>query len=211
VDNHNQRLLPINGSTARPAPYAGIRSEIFRWISIVYLNLFGWKISGDWPLPDEAGLHKAVLVAAPHTSNWDGINMLATAGYYRVKLRWMGKASLTHGPFGWVLKKLGCVAVDRSIRTNMVRLMAEAFEATDQMVLAVPPEGTRKSTGRWKSGFYHIAVAAKVPIVVSVLDYGTKRVSLAAMLYPTGDYKTDLEVIRGHYTQAVGKNQSLVQ
>jgi 1-acyl-sn-glycerol-3-phosphate acyltransferase len=191
----------IDGSSARPAPFRGVGSEIVRWISAAYLKLGGWKIQGDWP-----PLDKAVLVAAPHTSNWDGLNMLAAAGYYRVKLRWMGKASLTRGPFGGLIKALGCVPIDRSQSNDVVRAMADALAASDRMLLAIPPEGTRSAVREWKSGFYHIAVAAGVPILMTVLDYGTKRISIAAVLYPSGDYEADLAVIRGHYAAAEGKN-----
>lgn len=192
----------IDGSSAQPAAFRSAGSEIVRWISAAYLKLAGWKVCGDWP-----GLDKAVLVAAPHTSNWDGLNMLATAGFYRVKLRWMGKASLVRGPFGWLIRALGCVPIDRSQSKDVVRIMSEAFDASERMVLAIPPEGTRSAVHEWKSGFYHIAVAGGVPIVLSVLDYGTKRVSLAAVFYPSGDYDADLAVIRSHYTSAVGKNR----
>jgi len=196
------RTEVIDGSTARPAPFKGIGSEIVRGISGVYLKLGGWTIHGDWP-----PLDKAVLVAAPHTSNWDGLNMLAAAGYYRVKLRWMGKASLTRGPFGWLIKALGCVPIDRSQSNDVVRAMADAFAATDRMLLAIPPEGTRSAVREWKSGFYHIAVAAGVPILLTVLDYGTKRISLAAVVYPSGDYETDLPLIRAYYAAAKGKRR----
>ena len=177
-------------------------SEIVRWISTAYLKLGGWTIHGDWP-----PLAKAVLVAAPHTSNWDGLNMLAAAGYYRVKLRWMGKASLTRGPFGRLIKALGCVPIDRSQSNDVVRVMAEAFAASDRMLLAIPPEGTRSAVRDWKSGFYHIAVAAGVPILLTVLDYGTKRISLAAVFHPSGDYEADLPIIRAHYAAAKGKRR----
>ena len=195
------RHVLIDGSTARPAVYRGVGSEIVRWISGAYLKLAGWKIGGDWPPID-----KLVLVAAPHTSNWDGLNMLAAAGYYRVKLRWMGKASLTRGPFGWLIKALGCVPIDRSQSNDVVRAMADAFGASKRMLLAIPPEGTRSAVREWKSGFYHIAVAAGVPIMMTVLDYGAKRISLAAVLYPSGDYDADLAIIRGHYAGAMGKS-----
>jgi len=196
------RHILLDGTTARPAPFNGPFSEVVRWISTLYLTLAGWKLRGDWP-----ALDKAVLVAAPHTSNWDGINMLAAAGYYRVRLRWMGKKSLTEGPFGWLIKALGCVPIDRSGSHDVVNAMRAQFASEARMVLAVPPEGTRSLVGEWKSGFWHIAVAADVPIVVSVLDYGKKCVSLAAVLYPSGDYEADLALIRGHYVDAVGKNR----
>ncbi|WP_135212920.1 1-acyl-sn-glycerol-3-phosphate acyltransferase [Vitreimonas flagellata] len=191
----------IDGSTARPAPYSGLGSEIVRWLSSAYLTLAGWKVRGDWP-----GVDKAVLVAAPHTSNWDGLNMLATAGFYRVKLAWMGKKSLTQGPFGWVLKAMGCVPIDRSQSNDVVNVMREAFARRARLILAIPPEGTRTLAREWKSGFYHIAHGAGVPLVISVLDYGTKTVSLAAVIEPSGDYAADLALIRAHYVGVKGKH-----
>lgn len=191
---------PIDQSTARPAASRGPLADVVRWVSGAYLRLGGWKVRGDWP-----GLDKAVLVAAPHTSNWDGVNMLATAGFYRVKLRWMGKKSLTQGPFGWLIKWLGCVPIDRSGANDVVRAMADAFAAEPRMVLAIPPEGTRSAAREWKTGFYHIAHAANVPLVLSVLDYGTRTVSLAAVVRTSGDYEADLPIIRGYYANAAGK------
>jgi 1-acyl-sn-glycerol-3-phosphate acyltransferase len=202
VSTVSLRQIVIDGATARPAAFRGVGSEVVRWVSAAFLKFGGWKIRGDWP-----ALDKAVLVAAPHTSNWDGLNMLAAAGYYRVKLRWMGKASLTRGPFGWLIKALGCVPIDRSQSNDVVRAMADAFGGSQRMLLAIPPEGTRSSVREWKSGFYHIAVAAGVPILLTVLDYGSRTVSLAAVVYPSGDYDADLAIIRGHYVGAEGKSR----
>lgn len=192
---------PIDQNTARPASANGLGAALTRFVCATYLQLAGWKVRGDWP-----ALDKAVLVAAPHTSNWDGINMLATAGFYRVKLRWMGKKSLTQGPFGWLIKWLGCVPIDRSGANDVVRAMTEAFAAEPRMILAIPPEGTRSATREWKTGFYHIARAANVPLILSVLDYGTKTASLAAVVTPSGDYDADLRVIQNYYAAAAGKH-----
>lgn len=195
------RHTAIAPSSARPAPSKGLFSNFVRWCCIAYLKLTGWRMQGDWP-----AIEKMVLVAAPHTSNWDGLNMLAAAGYYRIRLRWMGKKSLTTGPFGWLIKALGCVPIDRAQSNDVVKAMADAFSTTDRMVLAIPPEGTRDRVKEWKSGFYHIAVAANVPVVLSVLDYKRKTMSIAAVVHPSGDYETDLPVIRAYYANAVGKH-----
>lgn len=192
---------PIDQTSARPARASNLLADITRLICATYLKLGGWKLRGDFP-----ALDKAVLVAAPHTSNWDGINMLATAGYYRVKLKWMGKKSLTTGPFGGIIKWLGCVPIDRSAANDVVRVMAEAFAATPRMILAIPPEGTRSATREWKTGFYHIALAANVPLILSVLDYGAKTISLPAIITPSGDYDADLKVIQSYYASARGKH-----
>lgn len=195
--------IVIDPKTAKPAPYRGVGSEIVRWVSIAFLKLGGWRMQGDWP-----AIEKMVLVAAPHTSNWDGLNMLAAAGYYRIKLRWMGKKSLTQGPFGWLIKALGCVPIDRSASHDVVSAMREQFALNERMVLAIPPEGTRARVDEWKSGFYHIATGAGVPIVLSVLDYGRKTMSIAAVIHPSGDYEADLKIIRGFYADAVGKHRA---
>lgn len=187
----------------QPRPYRGALAEIIRGLSCCYLAADGWKIRGDWP-----ALKKAVLIAAPHTSNWDGLNMLAAASYYRISLKWMGKESLTRGPFGWLIRALGCVPVDRSARNNLVQAMTAAFSACEEMILAVPPEGTRSLAREWKSGFYHIARGAQVPLILSVLDYGTKTIQIAGVFHPTGDYDSDLVRIQAYYRNAVGKHRA---
>ena len=84
--------------------------------------------------------------------------------------------------------------------------MAEAFAATQRMILAIPPEGTRSAAREWKTGFYHIARAANVPLILSVLDYGAKTISLAAIVTPSGDYEADLKIIQSYYATARGKH-----
>ena len=187
-------------STARPGAFRGPFSELWRYLCTAYLKLAGWKMRGDWP----RDLQKMVLIAAPHTSNWDGVNMLAAAGYYRIPLKWMGKRELTTGPFGGVVRWLGCVAVDRRGGTDLVDQMRAAFAERARMVLAVPPEGTRAAVNEWKTGFYHIARAAGVPLVMSVLDYGTKTIRLSGSFVPSGDYAADLPIIKSHYHGAQG-------
>jgi len=174
-------------------------SDLASGLCGAYLDLCGWKIRGDWPADP-----KAVIVAAPHTSNWDGIYMLAAAAYFRVKLGWMGKKSLTTGPFGGLVKWLGCVPIDRSGSNNMVSSMAAAFAARDEMLLLVPPEGTRGLVRDWKSGFYHIARVAGVPLIIAVMDYGTRTIRIATVFHPTGNAETDIAAIQIWYKGAVG-------
>lgn len=186
--------------SAKPAPFRGPFSEAWRLLCAAYLKLSGWKVEGDWP----RDIQKMTLVAAPHTSNWDGVNMLAAAGYYRVPLKWMGKKELTTGPFGGLVRWLGCIPVDREKGGDLVKTMADAFAKAKTMTLAVAPEGTRAATRGWKSGFYYIALAAGAPIVMSVLDYGTKTIALSGVLTPSGDYEADLKLIQSHYAGAKG-------
>lgn len=187
--------------TAKPRPWRGWLFEIYRWLSIAFLKLGGWKIEGDWPAED-----KLVLVAAPHTANLDGFLMLAAAGYFRVRVRWMGKKSLTTGPLGGLVRFAGCVPIDRSSKNDVVEQMRQAFAAHHELVLVVPPEGTRARTERWKSGFYYIAHTAGVPIVLGVLDYKTRTIRISGIVWPTGDYEADLPLIQQHYVDAVGKH-----
>jgi 1-acyl-sn-glycerol-3-phosphate acyltransferase len=189
---------------ARPGPYAGPVAQLTHWLCGAWLALGGWTVMGDWP--DEP---KAVILAAPHTSNWDGVNMLATAGYFRIKLAWMGKESLTKGPFGGLVRWTGCIPVNRSAANGVVRSMTEAFAARDQLLLAISPEGTRSLTREWKRGFYHIAISAQVPIILSVMDYGTRTIRISGVFHPTGDYEADLAQMLVHYRTATGRKKEL--
>lgn len=191
------------GAWGRPRPYAGLARELGRYAGIAFLRLAGWSVQGDWPR-----LPKAVLVAAPHTSNWDGVYMLAAAAYYRIGLKWMGKDSLVRGPLGPVMRALGCVPVDRSGPNDLVQTMTLAFAAKTEMVLAVPPEGTRSLSPVWKSGFYHIARMAGLPIILAIMDYGTKTITIAGVFTPSGDYAADLPVIQAYYKGASGKHKA---
>lgn len=188
-------------SSARIAPPRGIGAEIYRWASRLLLWLGGWKTAGDFP-----AVPRAVVLAAPHTSNWDGIWMIAAAGKYRIRLHWMGKASLARGPFGWLAKLSGLIPVDRSGGKDLVRATADAFAGADELLIAIAPEGTRSAVGEWKSGFYHIARLAEVPIVFAVMDYGTRTVRISGEIWPTGDYEADLAVILTHYADARGRH-----
>jgi 1-acyl-sn-glycerol-3-phosphate acyltransferase len=190
----------FEGTSAKPAPYRGVFVEISSWMCRVYMSLVGWKMRGDWP-----DLPKVILLAAPHTSNWDGLLMLATAGAYRLKLKWMGKKSLVAGPFGGIMRGLGVLPVDREAKNGLVGSVSEAIKAASDVILAISPEGTRTRVEEWKKGFYLIAHAAKVPIVFSVLDFKTKIVTISGWLMPSGDFDADWSLIRSHYAKAEGK------
>ncbi|MEL6790101.1 MAG: 1-acyl-sn-glycerol-3-phosphate acyltransferase [Pseudomonadota bacterium] len=200
----SDRHTVITTKTARVAELApgknALISTISHHIAHGWLRAGGWRMVGDWP-----DLPKAVLLAAPHTSNWDGFNMLAAAGYFRIDLKWMGKKELTTSPLGSLVRAAGCVPVDRDGRHDMVTQMANALKAAKHMILAISPEGTRAKTPGWRSGFYHIAHQAGVPIIFSVLDYGTKTIRISGHLQPSGDYEADLDIIRSHYQTARGK------
>lgn len=195
TDRH-QRFAP---DTAHPTKAKGLIGATVAVIVGELYRLHGWTLHGDWP-----DVPKAVVLAAPHTSNMDGFLMLAAAAQYRVKLSFMGKKSLTQGLFGPLMLWLGCIPVDRSAAHGMVAQMVDAFGAKDRLILAIPPEGTRSAAPVWKAGYYHIAVAAKVPIIFAVMDYSKRTTTISGMLYPTGDFATDWPLIRSHYKGAQG-------
>ncbi|MCW7753948.1 1-acyl-sn-glycerol-3-phosphate acyltransferase [Desulfobotulus sp. H1] len=165
------------------------------------LWLFGWKIEGDVPEEEK----KMVMIAAPHTSNWDFFWTLLLALKLRLKVYMMGKKELTEKPLGFLLKWMGLVPVDRSRKGNTVELAVEVFGHADRMVLIIPPSGTRSRVSQWKTGFYHIARGAKVPIGLGYLDYATKKGGMGMLLYPSGDMAADMERIRAFYSGISGK------
>lgn len=200
MSDQDQTHFVFQGTTAKPAPYRGWFAEVCAWLCRGYLALVGWKIRGDWP-----ELPKVVLLAAPHTSNWDGFLMLVVAGAYRIKLKWMGKKSLVAGPFGGVMRALGVLPVDRGAKNGLVGSVSEAIAQAKDVILAISPEGTRTRVEEWKKGFYLIAHAANVPIVFSVLDFKTKILTISGWLLPSGDFDADWPLIRSHYAKAEGK------
>ncbi|MBI3768885.1 MAG: lysophospholipid acyltransferase family protein [Deltaproteobacteria bacterium] len=170
----------------------------------LYLRLFGWRVEGRLP----AGT-KAVAIAAPHTSNWDLPFMLAVSFVLGVKPSWLGKRELFRRPFGGLMRRLGGIPVDRDRRTNLVQQVLDHFTSVDQLFLVIPPSGTRKRATHWKSGFYHIARGAEVPIICAFLDYRRKVGGIGPVVMPGGDLRTDMLVIRGFYDQTTGKYPAL--
>ena len=178
-------------------------STVLRGLSLAWLKLAGWTVQGE--LAPEA--RKSVFIAAPHTSNWDLPNTLFAAFALRLTPYWMGKASIFRFPFGGLMRWLGGIPVDRSKSSNLVAASAEALQAADGPVqLIVPPEGTRSRTIYWKTGFYWIAVTAKLPIVMAHMDYPRKLVGLGPLFRPSGDVDADMAEIKRYYAQYKGKN-----
>ena len=177
-------------------------NTVLRGFSIGFLRLTGWTIEGRLP----ASATKAVLIAAPHTSNWDLPYTLMVAFALRLNIYWMGKQSLFGAPFGGVMRWLGGISVDRSKAGNLVAASAAAIIAADgPLQLVVPPEGTRGKTRHWKTGFYFIALQAKVPIVLAFMDYERKVSGLGPVFTPTGDVDRDMAEIKRFYAPIKGK------
>jgi 1-acyl-sn-glycerol-3-phosphate acyltransferase len=162
---------------------------------LIFFRLGPWKC--DMRLPD--GLRKAVILAVPHTANRDfpvgvGASYTMTGRY-----GFLGKKELFDGPFGWVFRAVGGIPVDRSSSHNMVDQVATFMNAQDEFFLVMAPEGTRKRTERWKTGFYQIAKKLKVPIVLGYMDFKEKKVGLERVLYPTWDEDRDFAEIEAFY------------
>jgi 1-acyl-sn-glycerol-3-phosphate acyltransferase len=177
-------------------------NQVLRAGSRAFLRLRGWQVVGTLP----AGAAKSVLIAAPHTSNWDLPYTLMLAFALQLKVYWMGKASLFRFPFGGLMRWLGGIAVDRSRSTNLVAASAAAITAADgPLQLVVPPEGTRGKTRHWKTGFYFIAREAQVPIVLAFIDYEKKQGGLGPLFVPTGDVDADMAAIKRYYAPIKGR------
>jgi 1-acyl-sn-glycerol-3-phosphate acyltransferase len=172
-----------------------------RILGKIFLQAMGWRVVGS--APDEP---KYVLIAAPHTSNWDFPYMIAMAWSMRITVRWMGKDSLFQGIGGKFLRRMGGIAVERSKPHGMVEQLAEAFDEAESMVLVVPAEGTRKRVEFWKIGFYRIAQRAKVPIMLGWLDFGKRQGGIGPRVNATGNMQSDMDKIRAFYCNIQGKH-----
>lgn len=135
--------------------------------------------------------------------------MLATAYAMRVRISWFGKHTLFAPPWGWLMRGLGGIPVDRRAPRSLVQQMADKFRSSDELVLAVPPEGTRSKVGVWKSGFYHIASESGVPIGLGYLDYERRLCGLGMFVTPSGNVHEDMNKIRGFYRSIRGKYPEL--
>jgi 1-acyl-sn-glycerol-3-phosphate acyltransferase len=170
------------------------------WLAEKILALFGWRAVGS--LTD---CPKCVINVAPQTSKWDFPVLMLVAVVLRVKVAWMGKHTLFRPPFGWIMRGLGGLPIDRSARHNVVEQAVESFRSRDRLLLAIPPEGTRKRTPYWKSGFYHIALGAQVPIAFGFADYHRKVGGIGGVMMPSGNVEADMAQIRGFYSGIAGK------
>ncbi len=178
-------------------------NSLIKAFSVGFLKLTGWKIEGSLPPDGE----RSVLIAAPHTSNWDLPYTLMVAFALNLNVRWMGKQSIFRFPFGGVMRWLGGIAVDRSQSNNLVAASADSLRNSPQpFQLVVPPEGTRSKTRYWKTGFYYIALNAQVPIVMAYMDYSRKTSGLGPIFRPTGDVEKDMADIKAFYAPFKGKN-----
>ncbi len=173
------------------------------WISeFILCRLLGWKIINDFP----RDLKKYIIIAGPHTSNWDFPLGVAVKFARKLNVKFIGKHTLFKPPYGFIFKALGGEPVDRTKSANLVDQIIEVFNNQEEFVFALSPEGTRKKVSKWKTGFYHVAKRANVPIVMATLDFGRKQVLIDDPYYLTGDMKKDFLHFHNFYKDVKGRN-----
>lgn len=174
---------------------------VLHWVSRFILRVTGWKVDSRLP-----NAEKYVMIAAPHTSNWDFAYTLLVCLALKLKPYILGKKELLDWPIGRFFPWLGIIPVDRSRSTNLVGQAVEAFESTDRLVLLITPSGTRSKVKRWKTGFYHIAHGAKVPIAFGYIDYARKLTGIGGFMNVTGNLDADMMRIKSFYVDIIGKH-----
>lgn len=175
-----------------------LENMVFRfvchWFARSALFIMRWKVKGR--LPDQK---KYVLIAAPHTSNWDFVFFLLVIFKLKIPVHWMAKHTLFSWPFRWLLIHLGGIPIDRSTKGDTVGTMTRAFAGSARLIITIAPSGTRSKTKHWKTGFYHIARQADVPIVCGYIDYPNRTAGIGPTHHPTGDIDTDMAAIQKFY------------
>lgn len=171
------------------------------------LGLMGWEIDNHWDLD----IDQCVMIAAPHTSNWDALYARLALKALGVNVRLTIKDSYMKFPFGPFVRAMGGIGIDRSAkqegqeRPSMVQLMSDLFKTHPKLVMLVTPEGTRAKKEQWKTGFYHVAVNAGVPIALAYMDYAKKKTGIGKIVYPSGDYQKDMTEIMAFYAEINAK------
>ncbi len=164
------------------------------------IKSLSWQL--DLNIPEAQSF---VLIGAPHTSNWDFVFTMLLIYASGIKISWIGKDSLFRPPFGSLFRRLGGIAVNRSVRQDFVGQIVAQFQQDKKLVVAISPEGTRSKSDYWKTGFYYMALGAQVPIVMGYIDYQQKVVGLGPCFYPSGNIQADFEQIKAFYAAKVGK------
>lgn len=174
--------------TLAPTRAPTLLSRLVRRIILAIWYAKGWRIEGAFP----RNIRKCVIAGAPHTSNWDFVFFTGATHEEGIRPNFMGKHTLFQWPLRNFMLDMGGVPVDRRSRLNATEQVANEFAARDELALVIACEGTRKSDGKWRSGFYHIARAAGVPIVPAFADNANLVISFGPPLIPTGNYGEDL-------------------
>lgn len=171
---------------------------IFKWI--------GWRVEGSFP----SHLKKYIVAVAPHTSNWDFvIGVMARSVAKIQRARFLGKSQLFKAPYGWFFRWLGGYPVDRNSSHDMVHQVVDIFNLHEEFILAIAPEGTRKKVSKLKTGFYYIALQARVPIIPCGFDFQRKKIVIGQPFYPSANAEADIEFLRKFYSAIKGRNPEL--
>jgi len=173
---------------------------MLRRLGRLFLRIGGWTIVGGTP-PEP----KALIIAAPHTSNWDAFWALSYKVAVELDVKFFAKHSAFWFPLGNILRALGGIDLDRERAGSAVKQAINMFKEEDSLYFGLAPEGTRKKTKGWKTGFYRIAMGANVPIYLGFLDFGNRRIGFDRKVELTGDPETDLAVIREFYKGMDGR------
>ena len=171
---------------------------IFAW----YFRFKGWKIEGKGIPPH---IKKCVVIAMPHTSNWDFVYAIGALRLFGIRLNYLAKKELFRWPIKSIFTGTGGIPVERKKNTRMVETITRKFSEEDKLILAISVEGTRKRVGKIKTGFYHVAISAGVPLCMAYLDYRKKVAGFSEPFYPTGNAETDAKIIREFYRDKAGK------
>ncbi len=167
-----------------------MKAKLCRWI----MRLFGWRYVGDVP-----SVKKAVIIAAPHTSNWDFVWAKMAFISLRIETTILMKKEMFVFPLKYLLKAWGVFPVDRSTPGSLTNQLAKEFAKRESLYLTLSPEGSRSLRSPWKKGFYYIALKAKVPVYMGKINYADKTMSCNAFFYPSGDIDKDMQIIKEHY------------
>lgn len=180
---------------------------VFEKLAEKSLNLMGWELDNHWDL----NVDQCVMIAAPHTSNWDALYARLALKALGVNVRLTIKDSYMKFPLGPFVRAMGGIGIDRSVkqegqeRPSMVQLMSDLFKTHPKLVMLVTPEGTRAKQEQWKTGFYHVATTAGVPIALAYMDYAKKKTGVGKIVYPTGNYEKDMAEIMSFYAEINAK------
>ena len=177
---------------------------ISRGLARLCMRLIGWSFTGS--LPD---LKKAVIIVAPHTSNWDFVIGVIAMFAISVRVSFLGKDTLFRPPFGFLFRWLGGFPVDRSSPSGVVEQTVEVFDRAPALALALSPEGTRRRTARWRTGFYHIAIGADVPIIPVALDFENRTIAIGQPVKMTGEEDADLTQLGEFFADVKGFRPAL--
>jgi len=171
----------------------------------IVLFVMRWKSSYGTDFDKD----RCVMLAAPHTSNWDFLLAMAIFWKHDVKVKFFIKDGFTKGIHGGFFRWMGAIGVDRSKKNNLVDFAIELFKENKKLVMLVPAEGTRKRVGKWKKGFYHIAIGANVPVALGYLDFKNKIAGVDKMINLSGDFEADMKIIEDFYKTKTGKHPEL--